>query len=787
MRSRLILAAVLSALFLALAAPAYAHGLLVAQTQDGRTPPTPGPSLPVTLATHRVAITIDGPVANVTVEQTFRSAVDRQLEGTYLFPLPEGAAVSDFAMTMGGKMVQGEVMDASKARAIYEGIVRRRRDPGLLEYVGRGLFRARVFPIPAKGDVTIRLSFQLLLPENDGTQELRYPLATDRLHGAAVGETVVTVDVRGGEPVRAVYSPSHDLAVVRKSETEVHASYESTGRRQTRDLVLYVGRGTDRVGLSLLSHKAVAEDGTFLAVLAPSLDRAGMPPVPKDVIFVLDTSGSMAEDGKIAQAKRALEYGIRILRPEDRFAIVSFASEIRPFRPDLLAASPSHVEAASTWLAGLPATGGTNIQGALRTALGLATSDRLPIVVFLTDGLPTVGERNTRLLVKMVGESNTANARVFTFGVGFDLDVRLLDQIAETTRGARDYVLPRDEIEIATGRFFRKVVEPALTDVTLDLGGEAHSVYPSTLPDLFAGGQLVVMGRYAQPGRRTLRLTGKMGDKEIEVVFEATFGEAERADYLPRLWAHRKVAFLLDEIRLHGEDAELVQEVKRLAIKHAIVTPYTSHLVVEEGELGPDHPVFASRPTRGRASGGHGGQYRGPGGSVPPGQRDPSDPTPAAPPPRTGPPATPPPTTTPAPTTPAPTTPRTPGAGGQYGPAAPAVPTPATPSAPQRSKTLAAEKKRSAQTDEDHVRLVAGRTFRKAQDGRWIDTAWDEKAETTKIEAFSDAWTALAAKGGKLAKILALGERILFVWEGMVYEIVPAPEPAPAGEEPDDG
>jgi len=744
------------------ASPASAHGLIV-------TGPGTGPDAsasPLTLATHRVDVKIDGPVADVTVEQTFANASDRALEGTYLFPLPEGAAVARFAMTMGGKMVEGEVMDAAKARAIYEGIVRRRRDPGLLEYLGRGLFRARVFPIPARGEVTIRLTFQQVLPEHDGTLELRYPLATDRLHGSPVGETVVTVDVRADEDLQAVYSPSHDVAVVRRGEREVEVSYESTKSRQDRDFLLYVGRGTDRVGLSLLSHKAAGEDGTFLAVLAPSLARADAPPVPKDLIFVLDTSGSMGDDGKIDQARRALEHGLRLLRPGDRFAIVAFSAEVRSFRERLLEATPEHVKAAVAWLGTLPATGGTNIAGALSTALALADADRLPIVVFLTDGRPTVGERRASMLEELVKQENRARARVFTFGVGFDLDVGLLDRIAEVSRGARDYVLPKDELELATGRFFRKVVEPALTDVTLDLGGETHSVYPPVLPDLFAGGQLVVMGRYAEPGPRVVRLRGRLGEKEVEVVYRATFADAERAPYLPRLWAQRKIAFLLDEIRLHGEDAELVDDVKRLATRYAIVTPYTANLVVEEEELASANPAFATTPRRG----GGGGQYRGPGGAVPPGLREPTDPTPSPPPPAPTTPGvpTPPGAQPPAPTTPNPT-PRS------YGPAAP------TP--PARSKALKEAKERASEQGEAHVKVVDGRTFRREKDGRWVDTAWDGKRETEKVEAFSEAWASLLAKGEGVARILALGERVVFVLGETVYEIVPPPEPKAEGEE----
>ncbi len=202
------------ALLLLFAAPARASGIVLATTATGGGPMDSRAA--IALQSHRVHAVVNGPIADVTVDQTFRNETDRRLEGTYLFPLPEGAAVSKFAMTLGGRMVEGEVMDAVRAREIYESVVRRRRDPGLLEYVGRGLFRARVFPIEPRGRVDIRLSFQQVLPDDAGTLEFRYPLATARMHGQPVEETVVTVDVESDVPIRAVYSPSHPVALVRE-------------------------------------------------------------------------------------------------------------------------------------------------------------------------------------------------------------------------------------------------------------------------------------------------------------------------------------------------------------------------------------------------------------------------------------------------------------------------------------------------------------------------------------------------------------------------------------------
>ncbi len=761
------------------ASDAYAHGL-IASRAVGPTPrdSRPAPREPLVLGLHKVDATIDGPVASVQVEQVFRNRSELTLEGDYLFPLPEGAAVSRFAMTMGGRMVEGEVMDAEKARAVYESIVRRQRDPGLLEYVGRGLFRARVFPILPKKDVRIQLSFQQILPEDGATLELRYPLATDRVHGSPVEDTVISVHIKSDIDVKAVYSPSHPVAVVRKSDREVEASFEQSNHRQDRDFLLYVGRSEDRIGGSVLSHRAVGEDGTFLAVFAPSVSRDDIAPVPKDVLFVLDTSGSMREHDKLGQAKRALSYGVNVLRPEDRFNIVAFSSQARPFREELQPVTGVTKSAAASWIGSLKAAGGTNIEAALTTALPMGTEERLFLVVFLTDGRPTLGEVYAKRLVEIVEANNTAKARVFTFGVGYDLEVDLLDQIAEATGGARDYVMPKDEMEIVTSRFFRKVTEPVLTDVTVDFGGVVHDVYPSKLPDLFAGGQITVMGRYAESGARTLRLRGKVGETEVEYVWPATFQDGERADYLPRLWAGRKVAFLLDAIRLHGAEPELVDEVKRLATRYAIVTPYTSGLVVEDSELeGRDLPRFAARaPERARVrtggGGGGRGQFRGPGDSVPPGLREPSDPTPPPAPPPSGPPPT-----TPTPVVP---TPATPGSGG--GPGGAPVPDSEPNQDPkagaiERSKELDHAKKAAVEQPSKTVRQVEGKTFVWKRDGSWVDTAWtDEMAaqDVTEVAFLSEAWTKLAALDEKVAKFLALGEHVVFVWEGKAYRVVPA-------------
>ena len=735
------------------ASAALANGILVTAAEADRIISTPDPRMPphrrrrpppaVTLKGHRVSAVLRDNVAEVTVEQVFHNRSGRQLEGTYLFPLPAGASVSQWAMTMGGKMVQGEIMEASQARRIYEDIVRRRRDPGLLEYMGRGLFKARVFPIMPRSDLTIRLTFQQVLPEDGGTMEFRYPLATDRFNHTPVQTAVIDIKVESSIDLKAIYSPTHSVEVTRDGDRKARVGYERSARKQDKDLVLYIGRSTDGVGFSVQSHKPIGKDGTFMMVLAPKTEVAADQLVPKDVVYVLDTSSSMAGP-KIEQARRALQYGVRLLRPQDRFNVIGFAFNMYPFQDALKPATSEMKEAAVKWIDQLPPRGPTNIDGALKAALAQRTDeDRLFMVVFITDGKPTMVERDPNKILANVKAANSKNTRIFTFGVGYDLDVALLDKIAEATRGARDYVRPEEDIEVVTGRFFKKVEQPVLSDVTIDYGSGVTDVYPRQLPDLFAGSQVVVFGRYKEAGDRTIRLTGKVGSKAATYTYQATLRQAEGAAYLPRLWAHRKVGFLLDQIRLHGADKELVDEVVRLATRHSIVTPYTAGLVVEEGEMVQGR-FDGRRQARARQS--LGGLLPVPQAGV--------------------------------------------GAADVPATSAPGVPMPAGPNAAPKKKLHDSEALREMkegvskgdEADEDasmaayrdRVQAVADKTFRRQPSGRWVDAAWDGKTSPERIEAFSERYFELLRGSDKVAKYLAVGDHVLFVHDGTVYEVTPS-------------
>ncbi len=332
--------------------------------------------------------------------------------------------------------------------------------------------------------------------------------------------------------------------------------------------------------------------------------------VPRDLVLVLDTSGSM-RGPKMEQARKALKYCLDNLGADDRFGLINFATTVNCYEDKLLPANTEQVAKAKKWVEDLEATGGTAINDALASALELRSKEegRSFTVVFFTDGQPTVGETDVNKIVKNTLAKNTANTRIFTFGVGDDVNATMLDQIADKTRAVSTYVRPAEDIENKVSGLYSKISNPALTNLKLTTTNDIKfsEVYPPELPDLFHGGQLIVLGRYSGKGAAAVKLTGRVGMDEKEFVYELTFPNktGEEREFVEHLWARRKVGYMLDQIRANGEKPELVQEVVRLAKKYGITTPYTSYLVVPDAAL----PVAGVRrmPAMGAGSGGGSG------------------------------------------------------------------------------------------------------------------------------------------------------------------------------------
>ncbi len=571
--------------------PAAAHGVLV---------PTDRSLPPLGLANHRVDIAVDGGVAMVTIDQTWRNSTDRPLEATYFFPVPKGGVVTGFELEVNGKMQKGEMLERDKARRIYEDIVARMRDPGLVEWMDRDLFQVRIFPVPARGEQRLRLKYAQPLEILAGTYRLVYPLRTASQAARTLEDFTLTARIRDPIPVSTVYSPTHKIAVSNRGK-EVIVGFEEERVTLDKDFVLYFGVSNQDVGINAIAHKKAGEPGYFLLTAAPGAALESKEVQGKAIVFVLDTSGSMTGE-KIVQAKAALRYCIERLGSDDRFDVLRFSSDVeRLSSTGLIAASEANKRRAVEFVDGFDAAGGTAIDEALQAALTSVSGESGALVLFVTDGRPTVGEVNAGEILKGAERRNGARARVFTMGVGEDLDTHLVDLVAQQHGGTSHYVRPGEDVKVAISALYEHIAYPVLTDVSLTIGGDggakAYAVLPGKLPDLFRGQQLVVAGRYRGAGATKVRIEGKLGKETRRFEITVDFPEEQRdQDFVASVWAHRQVGYLLDQVRLSGETPALREEIVQLAKQYGIVTPYTSWLVVDDSEIAPQPRPDWPRP-----------------------------------------------------------------------------------------------------------------------------------------------------------------------------------------------
>jgi Ca-activated chloride channel family protein len=552
---------------------------------------------PLNVTYHRVSVDINDQVATTTVDQEFHNPNAQQLEGTYIFPLPAGAHVDKFSIDVNGRMTDAELLDANRARSIYEEIVRKYRDPALLEYAGRDAFKARIFPIEPNSRKRVKISYTQVLKGETGTVEYTYPLNTEKFSARPLENVSVKVTLACKEPIKGLYSPSHDVEIKRDGDRKATVGYEERNVRPDTDFKLIFSRGTSPVGVDLLTYRNSPDDGYFLLLASPGIQPSQAAELQKrDVVFVLDTSGSMAEAGgkKMEQAKRALSFCLQNLNPNDRFDIVRFSTEAEPLFNQLVPSSKENVDKAIGYLQGLKPMGGTAIADALDKAMKLSAATptansgtlRTSVIIFLTDGQPTIGETNEDVLVNAVKQSNRDASRIFSFGIGTDVNTHLLDRIAADTKAFSSYVLPQEDIEVKLSNFYTKISQPVLSNVQLAFTGgdiQTTQLYPNSMPDLFTGEMLVAYGRYKGKGPAAVKVSGTVNGEKREFVTDVNFAEHDTArQFIPQLWATRRVGWLLDEIRLRGESAELKDEVTRLAREHGIVTPYTSYLIIED-------------------------------------------------------------------------------------------------------------------------------------------------------------------------------------------------------------
>lgn len=703
---------------LLLPASAFADGIIIPDPMPcdrGPCPPVVIPMDQLVIRYHHVTVSIQDQLAVTHVDQVFYNPNNWTIEGTYIFPIPDDAAVSGFTLWIDGQPVEGKVLDATQARQTYEQIVSSMRDPALLEYIGRGAVQTHIFPIAPQGERRIELEYTQALPAEGGLVRYIYPLNTEQFSALPIESVTISLDIQSSTPIRAVYSPSHEVGVSRESDHHVVVGYEAANVLPNIDFALYYSLG-ETEAFHLLTYRDPSDssdpDGFFLVLLAPRISTIDQV-IPKDLIMVLDRSGSM--DGeKFQQAQQATRYILDNLNREDRFNLITFSTGVQMYASGLRPASEA--AEARSWLDGLRAEGSTDINRALLEAAGMVDPERSTYLIFLTDGLPTEGVTDSQSILSNFAANASENLRLFAFGVGYDVDTILLDSISQDHHGRSTYVQPGMNLDEILSSFYSGISTPVLTNLDLSFGDlSTYDLYPYPLPDLFAGSQVILLGRYREGGATEIHLTGEVnGDKQTFTFTDQVFEEQSPANSLqasiPRLWATRKIGYLLNEIRLQGASQEIIDQIVRLSIRYGIVTPYTSYLVTEETPLGVAEQERLANETYGK--------ILAMPTSAPSGQT--------------------------------------------------AVQSAADAGAMQGAGSAPELKGEASST----VRVLGSRTF-VLSNGKWIDTAFDPDTMQTKtVDFLSQDYFTLVAAHPELADAFSLGKQVIALSDSVAYEVV---------------
>ncbi|MEA5557660.1 VIT domain-containing protein [Nodularia spumigena] len=576
-------------------------------------------------------ITIREQVASTTLTILLSNATGTPQEAQIILPVPDGSTVRSFVMEGMPNEGQAQIYAREEARRIYESIVRSMRDPGLVEFAGLNLVKTSVFPVAAGGTQKVHLTYEQVLHADGSRVDYMLP-RTESLERSDISWSI-RVDLQSARPISTFYSPSHELVVERKEGGATIAVTNATDPGSFRLSYIQETRPDEGLGASLLAYPdaAVTPDGGYMLLIAgiPELP-ADRPTLKREVIVAIDTSGSMRGQ-KLEQARAAALQVIEALADGEAFNIITYADSVATFSTSPVIRNEESVARARAYLANVRAMGGTNIHDAIVEAMrqqpsGDATTT-IPLVLFLTDGLATVGKRSEVAIREAAVSANVHKRRIFTFGVGFDVNAPLLSALAQSSRATSTFVLPNEDVEVKVGQVFKRLSGPVLAEPRLVVlgsdgadapAGTLRELLPSELPDLFEGDQLVLLGQYTSSKPVRLAIEGNYLGTPRRFEYAFDFSSASTTNgFVPRLWASRKIAVLIDSIRQATADGglstsgtnvvandpklkELVDEIVRLSTEFGILTEYTAFLAIEEGAVA-GLPIFRSMPAPGAA------------------------------------------------------------------------------------------------------------------------------------------------------------------------------------------
>lgn len=565
--------------------------------------------VPFAINRQHTKIGIKNQLATTKVDQVFVNPNSFEVDGMYIFPVPDDAVVSKLALSVDGELVNGKLLSQEESHRIYRDSARYSENKAILEHLGTRAFVVEVPRISAYGERRIQFEYSQVISADSDLTKYTYPLSLAKSASGLIGNLHVEMEIESENELRTVYSPSHEVTIDRKDDRHVRVSYKGTDVDPDDDFLCYYSVSNDNFGITLVTHRAdEKEDGYFMLLISPKYEVKQTEIIEKDFVFVLDRSGSMS-GRKVEQAKAALRYCFQNLNDGDRFNLILFNEDITSLAdrlnrgeewfggerwPDSTVLSDKLIdvkngrEKAFAFIDGIEGRGMTNINDALRVALAENPDPNRPrIIVFLTDGCPTAGVTNPAQILESVAKVNKNLSRIFVFGVGYDVNDHLLDKMAADNGGTRNYVTPDEDIEDGVSSLFRKMNEPVLVDVGINFGQIiTKELTPKNLPDLFREEQLTILGRYEGHGDIVLKLRGIIGSEGYEFSKNVHFSELETDnDFLPHLWAEGRVTELVDEAALNGGNEELHKEIERLSKKYGVQTPYTSFIAADDGSL----------------------------------------------------------------------------------------------------------------------------------------------------------------------------------------------------------
>ena len=546
------------------------------------------------LTSVTVDVQIDERIARTRTDQIFTSHAEWEVEGIYEFTLPEGAIITDLVLWIDDKRIQGEVLEKEEARRTYDDIVSQRIDPALIEQVTPNQFRLSIFPFPAKGRRRVEFEYMQLLESRSGRLDYSFPLAPDNDQPLQMELFVLRAQVRSQHAFAVTTSGLPRLTEV--GRPDAHRANIFFGDEQIRpreDFTLTIRQTDDRPKPSVLSFAPQANDdlGYYALWLPPLPELTQGDPLPRSLTFVIDISSSM-QQGKLQAVKGALVAAIDALDAVDLFNIVVFTHRADSFAAAPVPADPDNKKAATAFINQQDALGVSNFEAGLGRAMQqVFPANRVNHVIFLTDGLPTLGELELEPLSELVGEWSAGQARLFTIGVGRDVDQGFLTGLAEEHRGEAYFLAEEGDIEAALQELFESFTFPILLLDELSFDQvEIHDVHPRGLETLAAGRELFQVGRYRGGGTFTLSLIGHVGEENVSVDFPLEFTQIDVSGRLiPRLWAYQKIQALEEQIARFGEQQELLDDILALGLEYRLVTRRTSLFAPDDGvEVNPE-------------------------------------------------------------------------------------------------------------------------------------------------------------------------------------------------------